>query len=572
MIVLGITNNDQAGACLVSGEQIVAAASEERFSRKKDDQAWPSQAIAHVLQTGGIQLVQVDFVAYGWNAGFNADKHLPLYFDRIVYEARRNPGGLAFFRQRILDEIHNDKAKHQEFTAFLEQHHLADKAIYIDHHECHALGAFVCSPFDSALVVTCDGRGDYQSLTVSHYSPKGCKVLQRETTIDSLGYFYGRITHLLGYKPNRHEGKITGLAARGKPEKLLPLMQRMIDIEDGRLRARCGNHYLPSYHGYSQSLKTLLADEHPEDIAAAAQRHIENLLATLVQQHITAPVHENVCLAGGVFSNVKLNQRIRELPGVRNVYVLPCMGDGGLALAAAVGAVYQRQGTRYRAPSMLLGPEGGSLQENLALLARDYPDLACHQPDDITAVLIQALQYNQVLGMFKGRMEFGPRALCNRSILYHTADKTVNDWLNKRMHRTEFMPFAPVTALEHAAECYVGWQADHIAADYMTMAYDCTDDFIARCPAVVHVDGTARPQIVRPDVDPFMHRLLLAWHRESGQPALINTSFNKHEEPIVRSAHEALEALRDGMIDLLVMNEQLVVWKKGLNDFVKRRL
>jgi len=572
MIVLGITNNDQAGACLVRDALIVAAVSEERFSRRKDDPAWPAQAIDYVLQAADITLAQVDFVAYGWNAGFSVDKHLPLYFDRIVEEARRAPDALAFVRQRILNEIHNDKAKHQEFAAFLAQHHLTGKAIYIDHHECHALGAYVCSPFDRALVVSCDGRGDYQSLTVSDYGSEGCRVLQRETSIDSLGFFYGRITHLLGYKPNRHEGKITGLAARGNPERLLPLMRQMIDLEDGRLRAHCGDYYLPSYDGYSQSLKNLLADERPEDIAAAAQQHIENLLAAIVRRHITELDGANVCLAGGVFGNVKLNQRIREVPGVRNVYVLPCMGDGGLALAAAVGAAYQRQGTRYCAPSMKLGPCAGSIEGIRTLLASDYPDLAHHQSDDVLALLIQALQHNQVLGMVKGRMEFGPRALCNRSIIYHTADVTVNDWLNQRMHRTEFMPFAPVTAIEHAAECYVGWRAEHIAADDMTMTYDCSNAFMACCPAVVHVDGTARPQIVRPDADPFMHRLLLAWRRASGQAALINTSFNRHEEPIVCSAQQALEALRDGMIDLLVLNERLLVWARGRNTFARHFL
>ncbi|WBH46347.1 Decarbamoylnovobiocin carbamoyltransferase [Pseudomonas aeruginosa] len=173
--------------------------------------------------------------------------------------------------------------------------------------------------------------------------------------------------------------------------------------------------------------------------------------------------------------------------------------------------------------------------------------------------------------MFKGRMEFGPRALCNRSIVYHPGDASANDWLNQRMERTEFMPFAPVTAVEHAEACYVGWREDQVAADYMTMTYDCHADFRERCPAVVHVDGTARPQIIRPQADPFMHALLHAWHARSGQPALINTSFNRHEEPIVCAPQDALGALEDGMVDLVVLGESLLVWRKGENAFARAR-
>ncbi|HCK4566086.1 TPA: carbamoyl transferase, partial [Pseudomonas aeruginosa] len=173
-----------------------------------------------------------------WNAGFDAGRHLDLYLDRVLEEARERPEGLPHLRKRIADEMANDKAKRGEFDAFVRANGLCGKVEYIDHHECHALGAFVCSPFDEALTLTCDGRGDFQSLTVTHYRADGGEaVLQRETSVDSLGYFYGRITRLLGFKPNRHEGKITGLAAFGDAEKLLPLMNDMIRLENGRLRA-----------------------------------------------------------------------------------------------------------------------------------------------------------------------------------------------------------------------------------------------------------------------------------------------------------------------------------------------
>jgi carbamoyltransferase len=220
---------------------------------------------------------------------------------------------------------------------------------------------------------------------------------------------------------------------------------------------------------------------------------------------------------------------------------------------------------------MALGPDARSAAQNAELIASQYPQLAYSRPANLIETLVEALRENQVLGMFKGRMEFGPRALCNRSIVYHPGDASANDWLNQRMERTEFMPFAPVTAVEHAEACYVGWREHQVAADYMTMTYDCHADFRARCPAVVHVDGTARPQIIRPQADPFMHALLHAWHARSGQPALINTSFNRHEEPIVCAPQDALGALEDGMVDLVVLGESLLVWRKGENAFARAR-
>ena len=571
MNILGITNNDLSGACLVSNSKIISAVSEERFTRVKDHRIWPTQAIEFVLSQAKISIKDIDCVAYGWSAGFNAQKHLSLYFDRIVDEANNNPEGLPFFRQRIIDEITNDREKRQEFDRYITDQGLAGKSYYIDHHECHALGAYVCSPFEDALVLTCDGRGDFQSLTLTHYSPTEATVLQRETSIDSLGYFYGRITSLLGYKPNRHEGKITGLAAFGDPEKLLGVMQQMIHVENGRIKATCGDLFLPSYHTYRPPLLALLANEKPEDIAAAAQRHSEQLLVALVTHHLKERGSCNLCLAGGVFGNVKLNQRLREIPAIKNVYVLPCMGDGGLALAAAVSAAYRLKGTRFNSPAMTLGPEVRDIDQIISVITRDYPELSCQQPANIIETLTDALAENQVLGMFKGRMEFGPRALCNRSIIYHAMDVSANDWLNKRMHRTEFMPFGPVTAVEYAPDAYVGWSEEQVAADTMTMTYDCQPAFINASPAVVHVDGTARPQIIRPQADHFMHRLLHAWRSKTGQLALINTSFNRHEEPIVCQPQDALAALREGMVDLVVMNASLIVWRTGKNRFAQQR-
>ncbi|MFI0980196.1 carbamoyltransferase [Streptomyces sp. NPDC021093] len=569
MLVLGVTNNDLAGACLVRDGQVIAAASEERFTRIKDHKVWPQQSIDFVLREAGTSLDEVDRVAYGWAAGFDADKHLLLYVDRIAEEARFRPDSLPHLRKRIADELHNDKAKRAEFDEFVDRNGLRSKTVYTDHHESHGLGAFLCSPFDDALVVTCDGRGDFQSLTVTHCTADGEEVLQRETSIDSLGYFYGRITKLLGFKPNRHEGKITGLAAKGDPEKLLPLMQLMIGLEDGAIRARCGDYYQPSYEGYSEELLAEIARHDPSDVAAAAQRHVEDLLTAVVARHIDKVATSNVCLSGGVFANVKLNQRIFEVAGVENLYVLPPMGDGGLPLQAAVVTEYRETGARSRLPSMALGPDSTISEAQLEEILKDYPGIRFQRADQgIQDTLLAALEARQVIGTYRGRMEFGPRALGRRSVIYSTDDPTMNDWLNQRLKRTEFMPFAPLTAEELAADAYVGWKPEHPAPLFMTLTYECTEIFAKTCPAVVHVDNTARPQIVRKQDDSFLHSLLLSWYARSGQAALVNTSFNKHEEPIVGSHRDALDPLRDEIVDLLLIDDVYLVWKEKPGSFM----
>jgi carbamoyltransferase len=562
LLVLGITNNDLAGACLVRDGVIVAAASEERFTRIKDHKTWPARSIDFVLAEGRTSLDAVDALAYGWHAGFDADRHLLLYVDRVAEEVRRSPDSFTHLRKRISDEMANDKQKRGEFDDFVDGNGLRSKVAYVDHHEAHGLGAFLCSPFDAALVVSCDGRGDFQSLTVAYCTEQNTQVLQRETSIDSLGYFYGRITKLLGYRPNRHEGKITGLAAKGTPAKALPLMRRMIHLDDdGRIRARCGDYFQPSYDGYTAALTAEIAQHDPADIAAAAQAHVESILSALVARHIAAVPTGNVCLSGGVFANVKVNQRIFETAGVENVYVMPPMGDGGLPLQAAV-VVAHRRGTaeRPKAPSMALGPDATISTAQLDDLLSDYPALSVRRVDHgMEETIVDALADGQVVGTFRGRMEFGPRALGNRSVLYRTDDVAINDWLNARLNRTEFMPFAPITAEELAASCYVGWSSEHVSARFMTITYECHEQFSKTCPAVVHVDNTARPQVVREQDDPFLHRVLLSWYERTGQAALVNTSFNKHEEPIVGSHRDALDALRSGAIDVLVVDDTFVI-------------
>lgn len=551
MTILGIANDETASACIIKDAELIAAASEERFTRVKMDNSWPENAINYCLSKAGISLQEIDAITYGWSAGFNAEEQLLPYFDRIVHEVKNNPDGLDIFRERIDTEIQQDRKKRDEFWAFVDENNLKDKAFSYDHHESHAYSAYSCSPFENSLVVTSDGRGDFMSFTVSYMTPEETTFHYRGSSADSLGFFYGRITGLLGYRPHRHEGKVTGLAAHGNPQKLLPYMKQMIDVKDGKVYGKPGELYRPFYTNYSDTLQNLIDENTPEDVAAAAQHHLEKCIKKIVSYWVEKTGAEYVCMSGGVFANVRANQCIMEIPGVKNVFVQPQMGDGGLCVGAAAQHLYQQDVPKVVMNDVYLGPEYSDDEIRKALEATS--GIVYEYKDDTSGDAVQALENNEVIGLYNGRMEFGPRALCNRSIIYHCKDTSVNDWLNERMDRTEFMPFAPVTLEELADRCYKGWQKDHIASKYMTITYNCTAEMAENCPATVHIDGTARPQIITEEYNPKMYRLLKAFYEKTGGLSLINTSFNRHEEPIVNKPQEAIEALTSGMIDVLVI-------------------
>lgn len=560
MLILGITNNDTAGACIIRGSEIIAAVHEERFTRIKAHKTWPTQSIGFVLSAANKTINDVDIIAYGWKAGFNENHCLNLYVERVINECIYNFDNIDILQKRIADEINNDKEKREEFDRFIWDNHLQNKVRYIDHHDTHAWGAWLCSPFEQALVVTCDGRGDFISLSIRYINEGKETVLHRETTIDSLGYFYGRITHLLGFKANRHEGKITGLSAYGNPEHALPLMKKMIDIKYHRLVANCGDYYSPSYHGYSPTLVNEINKYSPQDIAAAAQKHMETILTELIQPYVKYHKVKNICLAGGVFGNVRLNQKLKENLGIANLFILPCMGDEGLPLAAAVTAQWRENRLRIRMDTMALGTE--YTNDEIASILQQQQDLIIKTPDNMQQAVIDCLKNNNVMAFFRGKMEFGPRALCNRSIIYHANKKDVNLWLNQKLKRTEFMPFAPVIAKNLADISLINWSPADKAAEFMTITYNCKPVMLLQCPAVVHIDGSARPQIVDTEQDPFMYQLLNRWYSLTGQPCLVNTSFNRHEEPIINTPHEALSVLRNGIINAINFNDTFLVTRK----------
>lgn len=543
MNILGITSGWESGAALFVDQRLVAAVNEERLSRIKYDPAYPFLSIRWVLDQAGLQPGDVDLVCYGFSRGVGEEALQGLV------DAQNGADG-AINRERILSEEAVDAPKRVEFLANTRALFGEVPLHWCSHHEAHRAAAFVPSPFDEALVVTADGRGDFVSLTIATANAQGSRVLYQAGSWQSLGYFYGRVTRLCGFTPNRHEGKVTGLAALGNPAKAMGLMKKMIEVTDGQVVAHAGHYYRPFFSNYSMVLVEEAANHTREELAAAAQRHLEEMMLALILPHLRQTGLARVCLAGGVFANIVLNQKIRELAECREVFVYPNMSDGGLC----VGAVYDwywRQGIRPHGefPTLYQGPviQAASLAAKLR-----GAGLTVDEPPDLAGRVAELLARDKMVGLVQGATEFGPRALGHRSVLCSPFDPAQNQRLNQRMRRSEFMPFAPAIAAEWAGECLQDYDPACLSARHMTLSFRVTDAFAANSPAVVHVDGTARPQVVCWEDNPFFHELLHRWRQLTGGLSLLNTSFNFHEEPILASEEDVVQVATTDIVDVLV--------------------
>lgn len=562
MIYLGIHNSWQSGAALIVNGKVVGAVSEERFNRIKNFHGMPTQSISFLLSEQNLKINDVDRVVYGMVTAVEPNEGvLKKIIKTIIEGCIKNPSIKEKYFERVNAEMLWNKKHLDEIKGWVTENKLEERFYLIDHHYSHAAGAYYSSPFNNCLTFTSDGKGNYKSAGIYRGTKSFLEELDYLTTFDSLGYFYGNITSALGFKAERHEGKVTGLAAYGKKTKFQKVTDSIFELKNGSFQSCLGKYYLPWFCKKSDlpSLFDEVKKYNKEDIAYATQKTLENVTCYWIESAIkkyNSNRLTDICLSGGIFANVRLNQKIMELDKVKNIFVMPAMGDMGIPLGSCFAQmVKDKKPFKRFIPSMSLGPSfSDKYIENL--LKKNKSRFS--RIKDKKSVMLKCLRENKVIGFFNGKMEYGPRALCNRSIVYHCRDITINSWLNKRLNRTEFMPFAPVTTIELAKECFINWSEDHYSADFMTVTYSVTEKFQKICPAVVHIDGTARPQIVRRENNPTLHNIITQYNRESGDLALINTSFNNHEEPIVCTPDDALQSLSRGNVDVLLIENYLV--------------
>ena len=559
MVIIGLSPiiHESAVGVVIDGK-VVAAAAEERFTRVKNAGGFPHHALDYAMRAAGISARDVDHVAYAaLPFGKERLRDLGCYARNIAYVAQASDRTeqklrhlLNYTRGLLIgNEWATWGSTQRRIRRSLEQRGLADKMVFVDHHRAHVASAYYTSGLDRCLAVSLDGYGSGQA--GSFYLAEGgkLKLLAAIPYPHSLGTFYRRVTQALGFKPNRHEGKIVGLAAFGDPSKLYAEVRSRFDLDhEDYYRFKSGQDPFWERH--------LIGRYDRADIAAAYQRVLEDVATLFVGKWVRRTGVRAVVCAGGVFANVKMNQRIMELPEVKELYVFPAMGDGGVGVGAALALQADLRGLApRRLDDVYLGPGYSDAEIERALLASGLP---FRKSPQIEVEIADHLVNNKVVARFNGRMEFGPRALGNRSILYPAIEPSVNQWLNERLKRTEFMPFAPITLDDQAHHLYRNVDRMRYTAQFMTVTTDCTPRMRSESPAAVHVDGTARPQLVNETINPSMAKILRAYHQKTGIPTVINTSFNMHEEPIVGSPEDAIRGFCDGRLEVLAMGDYLV--------------
>lgn len=554
MIHLGLSQDRyESGVCLTDGERLLFAANEERYTRRKNQGGFPRLALDAALRTTGVDARDVGRICVSGLMTPPLPARAFPELHRWFFDDDRS--GATPWRDRIVEAValHTPLA-HTDETSRLRRWSLPLLApavrrtlprslrhapiVFSEHHRAHAQAAWKLSGFADALAITADSMGDGLSATVSRCAGNTVERLWSASARDSLGRFYEIVTEGLGFLPSRHEGKVTGLAACGNANAIT--CESPFEWEGERLHYRGAD----GSAGVA-AVRELLQHHRREDVCARAQAILETNIVGLAAKWLRRTGQRRLVLAGGVFANVKLNQRLHELAEVDAIFVCPNMGDGGLA----VGAVADSGGLATEAlANVFLGDAFADDEIRNALDAAMQTYIAASDIDDRIAARIAA---GGIVGVFRGRMEWGPRALGNRSILASTKSVGITERLNRKLDRSDFMPFAPAILAEQADVFLEGLGAGREAARFMTCCFRASDRLRREHPAVVHVDGTVRAQVVDRDSNPGLHRVLSAVCRRTGSGVALNTSFNRHEEPIVRTPGEAIASFLAAELDAL---------------------
>lgn len=533
--------------------EVLFAVEEERLSRKKNDGSFPTSSLTAL--SGDIP----DDVVIAWTGTLKLQQLLTNWLNFYLWfkEVKSLRGYMYFigkFPEFLIISIKE---------LLLHQRNLPNTfhdAVYtrILHHEAHAASAYYCSPWSEKthLIITIDGNGDGHSGSIWRGEKGKMDLLSTLPYAHSIGIVYTAWTEFLGFKPHRHEGKIVGLAAYGNPECLCSQLLSLLHWKNDVVQFNGALSRIAFRKFSMNDMQQMAQGLSREDVAAGVQKFTEIVVTELIQRWVTKTGIHYLALAGGVFANVKLNQRILELDEVENIYIHPNMGDGGLAVGSALALIAKPNGLPPRfLCSVYLGYEITSKQAKRAIEQHGLKGLQASTLAEDAGELLAA---GKVVARAAGRMEYGPRALGNRTLFASCNDPSINQWLNEKLQRTEFMPFAPIIMEEYAAEYFPAWKSEHVAARFMTITYDASELAKKNIPAAIHIDGTARPQVLCHQDNPEVYAILSAYHRITGVPALINTSFNMHEEPIVCNEDDAVQAYIAGELDALICGDWIV--------------
>lgn len=571
MNILGLSfmYHDSAAALLMDGE-VVAAAAEERFSRKKHSLDFPAGAIDACLKIGGISVKDLDVIVF-------YEKPL-LKFERII-----TMNTLAFPKgRRQFSDAMPLWLKYKLFIRDLIRSNLNynGEVVFADHHYAHAASSFFASGFEEAAILTSDGVGEWATMTRGAGRGNRIALTHEIRYPHSLGLLYSTVTAFLGFRVNGGEGKVMGLASYGEPRFYERMMRDMVDLkEDGSFRMNLD--YFSFFEDVVMFSPRFVAQFGPprvpeseittrdEDLAASLQKVVETVLLQAARHLRRETGLKSLCIAGGVGLNSVANGKILEECDFERLFVQPAAGDDGGAIGGALYYWHQVLG-RPRSWSMkhaFLGPANDSAAIRRCLEARRLPYRHYEDKGLLVARAARDLAAGRIVGWLQGRMEYGPRALGNRSILANPSIPGMKDIINRRVkHREPFRPFAPAVPLEDVATYF----DPPFESPYMLLVVRTRPHWTERLAAVTHVDGTARLQSVTREQNSLFYDLLRQYGRETGVPVLLNTSFNIRGEPIICDFGDALTCFLNEDMDCLALEDCYLV--KGPGEPGRRRV
>jgi carbamoyltransferase len=600
MRILGISAfyHDSAAALIEDG-RLVAAAQEERFTRKKHDASFPRHAVGYCLDAAGCKLREVDYIVF-------YDKPF-LKFERLLetYIAFA-PRGFRSFQMAIplwLREKLFQKSLLLKQLREFDRDIVGDKLLFTEHHLSHAASAFFPSPFEKAAVLTMDGVGEWATTSAAVGEGNRLDIFQEIHFPHSLGLLYSALTYYTGFKVNSGEYKVMGLAPYGEPKYAKLILDNLLDLKlDGSFRLdmtyfdyctglTMTNERFAKLFGQPVRGPDQLLTPFHMDVAASIQSVLDEAVLRLTRNLAAKTGMRNLCMAGGVALNCVANGKVLGDGRFENIWIQPAAGDAGGAVGAAFAAYHQFMGKPRKVAASdgmsgaLLGPAYAQ-SEIERRLAQAGARLAVLSEDDMIGTTAKALADQLAIGWFQGRMEFGPRALGARSILGDPRSPTMQKNLNLKVkYRESFRPFAPAVLREEAAD----WFELDCDSPYMLIVADVRKDRrramtgeeqelfgieklnVARSqiPAVTHIDYSARIQTVDADTNPMFHRLLTQFKELTGCPVLVNTSFNVRGEPIVCTPEDAFRCFMGNELDVLVVGN-CVLRKSEQNPALKR--
>lgn len=562
-MILGIWDGHDSGAALVENGRIIVAVNEERFTRRKLEVLFPKNSILFCLKNQGLKPKDVTDVAYSTSDfSLTLTRLFPGVKDDYYYTRRKIKK--AYFEdvnRRILNLTGRVKpnkvlesVSNRVVTSELRKLGFNNFDLHlVDHHKAHAASAYFTSGMKQALTVTMDGLGDGLSATINVCKDGIIDTIQEIKTKDSLGLFYQEVTSLLGMRILEDEGKVMCLADYSKniPLEKNPMMG-FFEIKDGKIRSRIG------LNKRFTILKRILANTNRERFCRMAQDALENYTKNMFERFITELGFKDVCVAGGIFSNIKNNMNLIKNLDIKNWFVFPHMGDGGLAVGAALFIDNHKNNTKpYQLNSVSLGPEY-SEEEILNSLIEHKEKLNWYKTKDVSSYTAEKIANSEIVYWFRGRMEYGPRALGNRSILAAPDKKEMRDKINKIIKRRDwFQPFCP-SILE--SEARLMFEPFSKSDPFMTMGYQVKESKRNLFGAVQSVDGSCRPQIISGNDEEYQS-LLKKLKNTLGVAAVLNTSFNIHGEPLVMSPYDALQTLFRTKKGTMVMEDFIVELK-----------